>query len=80
MSFIISMNALSVKVLRKIEELGLEKKIELKNIRTDVQNLHTHLRKTNRSMVPCLYIGGEPLFESDDINEWLEANQDKLKD
>ena len=31
-------------------------------------------RRTGRTQVPCLFIDGEELFESDDIIDWLVAN------
>ena len=30
--------------------------------------------QTGRTQVPCLFIDGVPLFESDDIIAWLEAH------
>jgi hypothetical protein len=43
-------------------------------------NYHqAHLEKTGKSTVPCLYIDGIPLFESLDINQWLEKNKNKIQ-
>jgi glutaredoxin len=67
-----------VRVLRKIHELEL-KKITYRNTLEEPEYHQQHVQKTGRSTVPCLYIDGEPLFESLEINTWLEANADKLK-
>lgn len=66
------------RVLNKITQLGLTK-IEYKN--TLENNLYRieHYDKTGRATVPCLYIDGEPLFESADINVWLEEHASELK-
>lgn len=66
-------------VLRKIDSLKLSDKIELKNVRTDAENRKLHIEKTGRQTVPCLYIDNSPMFESMDICEWLEDNQDAIK-
>lgn len=67
-----------VRVLNKIHELGLQEKIELKNTLEVPENHKFHIEKTGRSTVPCLYINDSPLFESQDINKWLEDNKDKF--
>ena len=64
------------KVLREIERLDL--KISFKNIYEDQKNLQTLIGKTGRKTTPCLFINGEPMFESDDIIEWLRENHTKL--
>ena len=67
-----------MRVLRKIDELGLEGKISFKNTLEVPANREFHIQKTGRTTVPCLYIEGEPLFESSDICQWLEENQSKI--
>ncbi len=67
-----------MRVLRKIDELGLEEKISFKNTLEVPANREFHIQKTGRTTVPCLYIEGEPLFESSDICQWLEENQSKI--
>jgi len=62
-------------VLRQIDSLKLESKIELKNTLEVPENRELHQSKTGRTTVPCLYIDEEPMFESRDICEWLEKNQ-----
>lgn len=66
-------------VLRKIEALGLTDHINFKNTLEEPKNREFHKQKTGRTTVPCLYIDGEPLFESSDIMEWLEKNVTKIK-
>ena len=34
---------------------------------------------TGRTQVPCLFVDGEPLFESEDIVRWLEAHDRFLR-
>lgn len=68
-----------VRVLNKIEQLELKEHIELKNTLTDRDNAKFHIEKTGRSTVPCLYINDSPMFESHDINVWLEKNANKIK-
>lgn len=65
-------------VLNKINQLNLEDKIVFKNTLSDPQFRKEHREKTGRSTVPCLYIDGKPLFESQDICKWLEENGKSL--
>ena len=65
-------------VLRKIQSLNLNDKIQLKNTLESQENTQFHQTTTGRSTVPCLYIDGKPLFESGDICKWLEDNQSSL--
>ena len=58
-------------MVRTIDKLGLE--VERIDTREDPQAARDHRTKTGRSTVPCLYIDEVPLFESDDIMDWLEA-------
>ena len=63
-----------VRVDRVIEELNIEDKItsRLTNYgsewREDLRN------RTGSTQVPCLFIDGEPMFESLDIIAWMRAN------
>ena len=62
------------RVDRVIEELNIEDKITRRlttygsEWRTDLQN------RTGRTQVPCLFIDGEPMFESLDIIDWMRSN------
>lgn len=61
-----------IRVMRKINQLGIEG-IEYEDTRRDPSARQRLLQQTGRTQVPCLFIDGVPLFESLDINEWLEA-------
>ena len=65
------------KVLREIKNLNL--KVSYRHIYEDQKNLQTLLEKTGRKTTPCLFINGEPMFESDDIIEWLRENHTKIE-
>lgn len=56
----------------------IHKKVPL----TDVQNnpqAKEYLRvKGGKMQVPCLFINGQPLYESDEIINWLSQHQDLL--
>jgi glutaredoxin len=58
----------SIKVLRFLEEQGIV--IELKKT-TDPENLRTLVEVGKKNQVPCLFIEGKPLYESDDIIAYL---------
>jgi glutathione S-transferase len=62
-------------VLRKINSLGLNDKIIYKNTLENPEFREYHLNTTKRTTVPCLYIDGNPLFESSEICNWLEENK-----
>ena len=63
-----------VRVDRVIEEMDIEDKITRRHTgfgtewRTDLRN------RTGSTQVPCLFIDGEPMFESLDIIAWMRAN------
>ena len=65
-------------VTSKISDLGLDQSIEFKNTLENPSHREFHQNKTGRTTVPCLYIVGEPLFESRDIMTWLEQNKEKI--
>ena len=65
-------------VLEKIKSLGLQDSIEFKNTMESPQFRTDHLNITGRTTVPCLYVDGEPMFESSDIANWLEENQNAI--
>jgi glutaredoxin len=66
-------------VTSKISDLGLDQSIEFKNTLESAEHRDFHQKKTGRTTVPCLYIDGNPLFESRDIMTWLETNREKIK-
>ncbi len=59
------------RVQRVIDELELD--VEMRDTMRDRSNRAALRDKTGRSTVPCLFIDGEPLFESADIVAWLRA-------
>ena len=65
------------RVLRKIDELGIQS-IVLKNTMENPEFAQKLLEDTGRRTVPCLYINGKPMHESDDINAWLVQNKEEI--
>ena len=64
------------KVVSAIDELGV--KVEYKDLDADEENRAKLLSDTGRQTVPCLYIDGDPMFESDEIIDWLQQNRNQL--
>jgi glutathione S-transferase len=64
-----------MKVLRFIQKHNI--KVKLKNVseNSDVRQEFSDL--TGNTQVPCLIHGGEILYESDDIVQWLDKNGEK---
>ena len=62
----------SQKVLQFLEEHG--QKISMKNIEEDPKSKEELLHLGGKSQVPCLFIDGAPLYESDDIIDYLKTN------
>ena len=62
------------KVISEIEASG-RTDIEYHNIHKDEREDRQELiRVGDKQQVPCLFIDGKPMYESDDIVEWLRAN------
>ena len=59
------------KVLGAMRRLGIEGKITLKNIHRDPMADATLVRVGGKHQVPCLFIDGKPMYESDDIIDWM---------
>ncbi len=59
------------KVLRAMRKLGIADRITLKNILTSQQNANTLVQVGGKRQVPCLFIDGVPMYESDDIVAYL---------
>ena len=66
----------SKKVLDHIEKEGLE--VSLKNIETDSKAKEELLHLGGKVQVPCLFIDGKPLYESNDIIDWMNEKKDQL--
>ncbi|SFM14783.1 glutaredoxin family protein [Halanaerobium salsuginis] len=62
------------KVTKFIEKNNLNEKIEFKNINQDTKAEKELIETGGKRQVPCLFIDGEPLYESDDIINWLKSN------
>ncbi|MCB1106621.1 MAG: glutathione S-transferase N-terminal domain-containing protein [Chlamydiia bacterium] len=67
----------SQKVLRFIEEIDLE--VPLKNIEEDPKAKEELLHLGGKTQTPCLFIDGIPLYESQDIIDWLNDKKDLFK-
>lgn len=61
------------KVLSFLEENGIGD-IELKEIDDDPSARQRLEDVGGKLQVPCLFIDGDPLYESDDIIDWLKEN------
>jgi glutaredoxin 3 len=66
----------SKKVLDHIEKEGLE--VSLKNIENDSKAKEELLHLGGKVQVPCLFIDGKPLYESNDIIDWMKEKKDQL--
>ena len=62
------------KVLRFMEKNDIE--LELKNIH-DQENKEFLVEKGGTNQVPCLFIDGKAMYESDDIIEFLKEKFNK---
>ncbi|MDI3546555.1 MAG: hypothetical protein PWR10_207 [Halanaerobiales bacterium] len=60
------------KVLRYLKKRGIE--VTLKNTHQDQEAKKELIEVGGKYQVPCLFIDGEPLYESDDIIQWFEDN------
>lgn len=59
-----------LKVLDYFDKKGI--KITLKNVRKDEAAARKLREIGGKYQVPCLFIDGDPLYESDDIIKWFE--------
>ena len=64
-------------VIRAIKDIGI--RVEFRNIHEEDEHLFKLRNDTGRQTVPCLYIDGEPMFESQDIVNWLQKNVSNLE-
>ena len=58
------------KVLREIKDSG-RTDVTLHNIHESEDDRQELIRIGGKQQVPCLFIDGKPLYESDDIVTWL---------
>ena len=61
-----------IKVMSFMEENGIT--VPLRNIEADEDAAKTLVTVGGKRQVSCLFIDGQPLYESDDIIAWLRAN------
>jgi glutaredoxin len=66
-----------IMVMRVIDDLNL--KVEFRDIYSDPANLQKLEGDTGKRTVPCLYIDGNPMFESSDIMAWLKEHSPNLE-
>lgn len=62
------------KVMRYIKESN-RNDIEYHDILDDESSYKRLISVGGMDQVPCLFIDGQPLYESDDIVEWLKNNK-----
>ncbi|MFW5998350.1 MAG: glutaredoxin family protein [Halanaerobiaceae bacterium] len=60
------------KVLRFLKRNNIE--INLRNIHKDKAADKKLVEVGGKRQVPCLFIDGKPMYESDDIIEWFKNN------
>lgn len=63
-----------VRVMRRVKTLGLEGQVRYRDTMRDAGAQGELLRRGGEDQVPCLFIDGEPMYESADIIAWLEEN------
>lgn len=61
------------KVINEIQMSG-RKDIEFHDIRKNADDRKRLIEVGGKEQVPCLFIDGKPMYESDDIISWLKAN------
>ncbi|HPB67552.1 MAG TPA: glutaredoxin [Candidatus Omnitrophota bacterium] len=60
------------KVLNFIDEQGIE--LPLKNIDQNAEYRKELLNIGGKSQVPCLFVNGQVLYDTDQIVDWLKQN------
>ena len=61
------------KVINEIISSG-RTDIEYRNIHKSEEDRQELIRVGGKQQVPCLFIDGKPMYESDDIVEWLREH------
>lgn len=64
----------SLKVINFIKKNNIKDKVEIKETDMDKRNKETLEEVGGKYQIPCLFIDGKPLYESDDIIEYLQKN------
>ena len=65
------------KVMSFIEQSGRNDVI-CRDILEEEENRERLIATGGKEQVPCLFINGEPLYESDDIITWLQENPESV--
>ncbi|MCB1082565.1 MAG: glutaredoxin [Chlamydiia bacterium] len=65
------------KVLDYLE--SIEEEIPLKNIDEDPKAREELLHLGGKTQVPCLFIDDKPLYESDDIIDWIKEKRETFE-
>lgn len=60
------------KVFDYLNQRGIE--IDMKDVRKDKNAREKLINTGGKYQVPCLFIDGQPLYESDDIIRWFDEN------
>lgn len=63
-----------VKVQMAIQEMGVEDQITQLDITRDEAARKRLVEVGGKQQVPCLFIDGAPLYESNDIISWIDDN------
>ena len=66
-------------VMSALRITGLELKVTLFDIQEDHKHKERLIAATGRGTVPCLFIDGEPMFESRDIADWIHRYARELQ-
>ena len=64
------------KVMREIEDAG-RTDVEYHDIHKSEEDRLELVRVGGKKQVPCLFIDGVPMYESDDIVEWLRSHREE---
>lgn len=62
------------KVMREIENLDIKDKMEIVDINEDEEAEKELIEVGGQRQVPCIFIDGKPMYESNDIIEFLREN------
>ena len=65
------------RVMKTISQLNL--KVTFLDIYENTNNMQKLMQITGKKTVPCLFIDGDPMFESLDIIAWMIKNIDRLE-
>lgn len=63
----------SIKVLRYLKENNIE--LEMRDINSEPGAAEELIGTGGKRQVPCMFIDGKPMYESDDIIDYLEEHQ-----